>query len=441
MGERRNSGKRGSANIGTNPAAVTGTQTDYTWKDRLNNMFRSRREKRDIRIAEKRAVEIKDITDTLETIPFSDCTTIERTYLFYDEQNPVIERDLCLFNATQSLIATLKAPLKLDNNDDTHELNDALLGISSDFSECIRRGDADGSYFCIGALKNLVYEMRPRIANIRSSSVRRKYIDDITEYGRLAGITSQSYINLYDIVQNKLRLDDVYAGYIDISRRLEDEYNSYILAHGGEELRKQLLTTTQTVAQLRASGDEVLAHVTALASEYQFMQLPIKLAGILAGVNEQKISIHKNNIEIAETRLMNFPTLAGEELYNDFKDALNKMMEEVVHDIAENNSRIDDTIAWNNYAEEINRQLVAGNEIMKNQGIRELDKKLMEIESYANIKPLTSEQLDEKKNAIIAEKQAYEQKQKQAIEKALAQEQVRINNTNSRNNTLNVDND
>lgn len=440
MGKIKTSGKHAYADIGTIPATVPNTQTAPKWKDKLNNLFRSRREKRDIKAAEKRAVEIKDITDTLETIPFSDCD-IEKAYVLYNAENPVIERDLCLYNATENLIVALKAPLKLDNADDTRGLNDALLGISSDFSECVRRGDANGSYFCLGALKNLIYEMRPRIANIKSHSIRRKYIEDITEYGQLAGITSQSYLNLFDIEQNKMRLDDVYVGYIDKSRELEDEYNSYILANGGEELRRQLLITDKTVAELKASGDEVTAHIISLASDYQFMRLPIKLAGILDSVNEQKISVHKNNIEIAETRLMSFPTLDSEELYNDFKDAVNTMMEEVVHDIVENNSRIDDIIAWNNYADELNRQLVAGDEIMKNQGIHDLDEKLMKIEAYANIKPLTSEQLDEKKNAIIAEKQARELEKKQAVEQALAQEQVRIQNTNRQNNTLSVDND
>lgn len=439
MSERKASGKRGYADIGTQ--TVTVASTGSRWKTKLNELFRSRQEKRDIKANEKRAVEIKDIIKALETAPFSECG-IEEKFLYYSEKNAELYKGLreddCLYNATNILIEKLNEPLNFTTSDDTSLLNEKLMCIASDFGECIRRSDIDGAYFCIDVLNNIIFEMRPRIVSIKNTSIRRKYISDVTNYGELASVVSQIFSNLFDLKQNDERMNDVYLGYIDKRKELAKEYSSYIMANGGEELHNSLIANTQTVAQIRAEGDVVLAHILEIASEYQFVQLPLKLAGILKSVGEQKIEIHNNMINNAKNILISFPTLNDENLYNAYHDAVNRAMEETVSDIVKNNKRIENEIAFGNYADEINRQLVAGQAIMNTEGIHALDKQLTEVEEYANIVPLTDEQLEEKRKELIAQKQAKKQIE-YATQVRYAEQPEVIQNTNVQSNLLGVD--
>lgn len=439
MIENKTSSKRGRTNLGIgigSSMSYTGTSA-VGWKDTLKSLFQSHQERKDGKIAEKRAVEIQEIINVLETMPFSECDPekIEPVYLYYNAKNPVIEEGACLYDAANNLVKALKQPLVFLNGDDTHSLNEILLYLAEGFSESIRRSDADGAYFCLGSLRNLIYEMRPRIVTIKDKAVRGKYIEDVIEYGKLAYITSGFYQKLLDINKNLERLTEISDGYMSQRENLEEEYSKYIYSHGGERLHQKLRENQKTIGQLRAEGKEDLAEVLELSEEYTFLLLPLRMASVFVGVQEQQRKIVQNHIDNSKNYLMEFPTLNDEALYNEFKDIMDKKMEKAVQDIVENNDRIDQAIAWSEYAEEFEKQQAAGEKVLHDQGLRKLDEKMKNIEEYVNVVPLTKEENAARKKQRLEEKRAAEQI---AVQNAV-QKNEEILQINQQNNVLTID--
>ena len=371
-----------------------------SWKRALDKLFNGR--------IEKRAVEIKEIIEILEAMPFAD-SPMDKDYIFYNPEEEISEES-CLSPASKQLIKTLKEPLVFKSTDNIRALNGLLLTLAGDFRESVRVGDVDRAYFCLDALRNLICKMRVRIAAIKDADVRNKYIEDVISYGKLAVTTSGFYQQKWDLDDNLERLLNLSEEYTAQRAELENKYASHIYANGGEEFHARILANEKTIAQLLAEGDVVMATVLGISRDYAFMELPMKLATICVSVVQQKNDLVGNTINNSQVILMKFPTLNDEKKYAEFQKDMDNQMEQAVRDIVENNKRVESAIAWSNYADVISDQLVSGEKVLENKGIVALDRTLQEEEEYANVVPLTEEQLTEKKKQRRQEKLAAQQK-------------------------------